>query len=470
MATSALGLVHGSSSTPDPWEMAYSSPKILRRKDWEQHRDTIKNLYVTENRKLHDTRKLMAEVHGFYASEPKYKKKLREWKLEKKIPRRKMVAALKIEASRRTRGKETEFKFHDQIVTRKHLERSKQTYHTDLDEMEGLEDSVAPEVPSDMECTTPPDSTSTNLPPTQSAGSTAAPESPVEPPLASPMQESLEKPPSPIYINSRSTSPSHDIARLRSNELPSILNNPSLSFDLLRIENTDDLRRSRGWCYRILSDFKSYSQHPGFRKCVQSHINHLKEFDLFVESHGHPSRQIFASPDNVNSAKIWNAIRLIKPFASLPASAQQLYPCVSIMHPVTTDAGTGPRNSIPRKFKRTAYREEWEAARRYMDSIIVMDVQYCQQRHFAGDHNVRVVEFDPNIAPPSIDTQSAALRNSRNRPTPPVASARNDIAAPTKNKIVLPPLIHKIPDPLDRQLKLKTPELDLLKLHHDWIC
>lgn len=61
------------------------------------------------------------------------------------MPRRKMVAVLKIEASRRAQGKKTAFKFHEQAVTREHLERSKRIYQMDLDEMDALESPGSPE-------------------------------------------------------------------------------------------------------------------------------------------------------------------------------------------------------------------------------------------------------------------------------------------------------------------------------------
>jgi len=106
-----------------------------------------------QTRTLTDVRRIMATQHNFYAryialldkkkshvanndrlpSEAQYKKKLMtkksKWKVEKNIPKAKMVAMHRIEDRRRLlEGKETNFTFHGQPVHKEKIERSRKRF------------------------------------------------------------------------------------------------------------------------------------------------------------------------------------------------------------------------------------------------------------------------------------------------------------------------------------------------------
>jgi hypothetical protein len=136
--------------------------------DWKRHHDTIKQLFLPrvngQTRTLTDVRRIMATQHNFYAryialldkkkshvanndrlpSEAQYKKKLMtkksKWKVEKNIPKAKMVAMHRIEDRRRLlEGKETNFTFHGQPVHKEKIERSRKRFRqSDGQEFEPL--------------------------------------------------------------------------------------------------------------------------------------------------------------------------------------------------------------------------------------------------------------------------------------------------------------------------------------------
>ncbi|MCJ1243601.1 hypothetical protein MMC30_000798 [Trapelia coarctata] len=79
------------------------------RAEWEEKRALITSLWVDENRSLEETRRIMAEQHGFDAPQSAYKSKFREWKVFKNIKARHMRYIRKIKKLREGKGKETEF-------------------------------------------------------------------------------------------------------------------------------------------------------------------------------------------------------------------------------------------------------------------------------------------------------------------------------------------------------------------------
>jgi len=66
------------------------------------------------------------------SSEPQYKKRLRLWRLEKCIPKRKIVHLLKKSDQRLAQGKRTECIFNGHIISIEELDRSRYRYREDL--------------------------------------------------------------------------------------------------------------------------------------------------------------------------------------------------------------------------------------------------------------------------------------------------------------------------------------------------
>jgi Clr5 domain len=50
----------------DDWERSYKAREITHSQ-WEEQRKLFVRLYVTEDRKLKEVRRIMAEDYGFYA-------------------------------------------------------------------------------------------------------------------------------------------------------------------------------------------------------------------------------------------------------------------------------------------------------------------------------------------------------------------------------------------------------------------
>lgn len=67
-----------------------------------------------------------------HLSEPQYKKRLRLWRLEKNIPKRKILHLLRKMDQRLAEGKETECIFNGQVVSAEKLERSRHRFREEL--------------------------------------------------------------------------------------------------------------------------------------------------------------------------------------------------------------------------------------------------------------------------------------------------------------------------------------------------
>ncbi|CCT76196.1 uncharacterized protein FFUJ_14171 [Fusarium fujikuroi IMI 58289] len=77
-------------ATEDPAQLsAPSAPKrYALPADWEQHRETIRRLYLDENRTLNDVMHIMEHDYNHRGSRKQYKTKLRKWELDRKYKKR----------------------------------------------------------------------------------------------------------------------------------------------------------------------------------------------------------------------------------------------------------------------------------------------------------------------------------------------------------------------------------------------
>ncbi|KAI4243835.1 MAG: hypothetical protein L6R42_010614, partial [Xanthoria sp. 1 TBL-2021] len=73
--------------------------------DWEEYRDIIQRLYVTEDKPLPDVVDEMKRKYSFVATERQYKRRISEWHLDKNVKDEEMRAIIAVEAMRLRQGK-----------------------------------------------------------------------------------------------------------------------------------------------------------------------------------------------------------------------------------------------------------------------------------------------------------------------------------------------------------------------------
>ncbi|CCX30805.1 Similar to hypothetical protein TRIATDRAFT_280821 [Trichoderma atroviride IMI 206040]; acc. no. EHK49651 [Pyronema omphalodes CBS 100304] len=72
-------------------------------RDFKRHRETIKTLYLSENRPLEQLILIMEQRYHFRATEAQYKKRLKEWGMfQKNILKHKLLKLLGMIHKRRT--------------------------------------------------------------------------------------------------------------------------------------------------------------------------------------------------------------------------------------------------------------------------------------------------------------------------------------------------------------------------------
>ncbi|TLS30999.1 hypothetical protein PpBr36_02625 [Pyricularia pennisetigena] len=106
-----------------------SKKRELRRQNWEQHRSTIKRLYIDEGRKLNDIVEIMKREHDFVANSRMYKHRLSQWGLIK-YNRESDVQRVLLEKKRReAEGKDSHIEINGRPVDferiQKYLQRRK---------------------------------------------------------------------------------------------------------------------------------------------------------------------------------------------------------------------------------------------------------------------------------------------------------------------------------------------------------
>ncbi|KAF4635915.1 hypothetical protein G7Y89_g2195 [Cudoniella acicularis] len=95
--------------------------------EWEAHREWFTDFYVGKDMKLPEVQKTMVSVHGFYATERQYKRKIKAWKLDKNIKEADMKIMLEKQLKRkRVEGKDTEFQLNGRAVPSQKMARFSQ--------------------------------------------------------------------------------------------------------------------------------------------------------------------------------------------------------------------------------------------------------------------------------------------------------------------------------------------------------
>ncbi|KAK7999377.1 hypothetical protein PG990_011977 [Apiospora arundinis] len=94
-----------------------------RHPDWDAYKDTLRHMYLVEDRTLDETVQIMKTVYAFEASHKMYKEKFRVWRWQKNLPTRTQVLFMaKAKARRETKGKETVFRFGGRVLDASQVE------------------------------------------------------------------------------------------------------------------------------------------------------------------------------------------------------------------------------------------------------------------------------------------------------------------------------------------------------------
>ncbi|KAJ5630430.1 uncharacterized protein N7484_010530 [Penicillium longicatenatum] len=153
-----------SPSTLPPQSPPAGQPNALfrprRSDDWLEYRETIEQLYRSDQLKLRDVKRIMEREYKFVASEKQYKDRLAAWNVRKNIKAAEVQVMIRKKQKRAARGKQTAFRRAGQDVDPKKFTRFVRRYGTqwvknrDKDaELQSPEPTT--ETPSDMSCYTP---------------------------------------------------------------------------------------------------------------------------------------------------------------------------------------------------------------------------------------------------------------------------------------------------------------------------
>ncbi|KAJ5936648.1 hypothetical protein N7466_003098 [Penicillium verhagenii] len=129
-----------------------------RSEDWHVYRETIEQLYRSDQLKLRDVKRIMEREHNFAASEKQYKDRLAAWNIRKNIKAAEVQVMIRKKQKRAARGKQTAFRRAGQDVDPKRLTRFVRRYGTQWEKNPDKDadlQSPEPKTPSDMSCYTP---------------------------------------------------------------------------------------------------------------------------------------------------------------------------------------------------------------------------------------------------------------------------------------------------------------------------
>ncbi|RTE83504.1 hypothetical protein BHE90_001985 [Fusarium euwallaceae] len=90
---------------------------------WEKHKPTIRNLYISQEKKLEDVIQLMADDHGFQPTKAQYVRKLESWGFKKNSSKEKWEHAAAVVRKRKAEGKETELQMNGKVISTKKLRK-----------------------------------------------------------------------------------------------------------------------------------------------------------------------------------------------------------------------------------------------------------------------------------------------------------------------------------------------------------
>ncbi|KAL8708675.1 MAG: hypothetical protein Q9220_006500 [cf. Caloplaca sp. 1 TL-2023] len=120
---------------------------------WDDHRDTIEQLYVKEDKSLPDVVLTMQRVHGFHATERQYRRRISAWDLDKNVKDDEMRAMIAMANARSQQGKRSVFFLRGRQVDEKKIDRFAQ--RKKVDRNGGLDATWTQKLPDHVRCITP---------------------------------------------------------------------------------------------------------------------------------------------------------------------------------------------------------------------------------------------------------------------------------------------------------------------------
>ncbi|CZR66739.1 uncharacterized protein PAC_16640 [Phialocephala subalpina] len=128
------------------------------RVDWDNQKERIRLLYVSENRPLRDVIAIMKERYGFLATERQYKSKVSEWKMDKNIRKTEMKFMVRKQESRKSeKGKKSAFRIRGRPVEQRKIDRFRKERDGEMQAPAPPLSTVSGDTPSDISYFTPGD-------------------------------------------------------------------------------------------------------------------------------------------------------------------------------------------------------------------------------------------------------------------------------------------------------------------------
>ncbi|RSL80942.1 hypothetical protein CEP51_006197 [Fusarium floridanum] len=100
-----------------------SRARRIPNAQWEKHKLTIHSLYISQEKKLEEVIKLMADEHGFQPTKAQYVRKLERWGFKKNSSKEEWEHAAAVVRKRKSEGKETELEMNGKVISTKKLRK-----------------------------------------------------------------------------------------------------------------------------------------------------------------------------------------------------------------------------------------------------------------------------------------------------------------------------------------------------------
>lgn len=130
---------------------------------WEDNKDTLRKLYISENMTLDQVRGIMAGSHNFEATNSQYERKFKQWKFRKHCKKKDWVTINRVISERKREGKESEVLMDGALLplkkVQREINRNKPTYS-----LETYSGAPTPKVPEGFMIRTPLASPSPKMP------------------------------------------------------------------------------------------------------------------------------------------------------------------------------------------------------------------------------------------------------------------------------------------------------------------